>query len=324
MDNEKMPEIHVCELCDFKCSKYSNYKKHLATAKHRFNENGNEKMPKNALSNNVCNFCGKEYKFISGLSRHKKKCIKKQELENKLCKDCSDVDVASLTSLMTKDMIIDLIKENGIIKELICKQSEKIEKQHKQITEMLPKLNAITNINNTINNTANIKHKFNINIFLNEECKDALNMDEFISKIEVSLDQLDITKNKGLAEGLSNVILENMNKLSLYERPMHCTDVKRETLYIKENDAWEKDKDKTKIRKAIKSASGKQFKSLSKWTHENPDFKEDDMKQDYFARALSVIGKPTDTIDDKVIKKICSNTYLKGEEMASKSSDDFT
>lgn len=313
MDNKKMPVFYGCELCDFKCSKKSNLDKHFLTLKHKNNENGNKKMPKNAASEFVCEFCEKEYKFISGLSRHKKTCKKRLEFEKNSCHDCSDISVETISSMMTKDMILDLIKENGEIKELLYKQNEKIEVQHKQITEMLPKLNSITNINNTINNTANVKQKFNINIFLNEKCKDALNMDDFIKSIEVSLEQLDITKNKGLAEGLSNVIIENMNKLSLFERPLHCTDVKRETLYIKDNDTWEKDNNKEKIKKAIKTASGKQYQGLLKWTQENPDFKENDAKQDYFSHTVRAIGKPTDTIDEKVIKKLCSNTYLKGE-----------
>ena len=132
-----------------------------------------------------------------------------------------------------------------------------------------------------------------------------------LNQIEVSLDQLDVTKSKGLAEGLSNVILESISKLSLYERPLHCTDIKRETLYIKDNNSWEKDKDRTKIKKVIKDASSKQYKTLQQWTQENPDFNDDDSKQEYFAKTVSAIGKDTDKIEEKVIKKICSNIYLK-------------
>ena len=172
----------------------------------------------------------------------------------------------------------------------------------KQITDILPKVG---------NNNTNVKQKFNINIFLNEQCKDALNMNDFINQIEVSLDQLDITNSKGLAEGLSNVLLESISKLSLYERPVHCTDIKRETLYIKDNNSWEKDSNKTKIKKAIKEASNKQYKTLQQWTQENPDLDKNDKKQKYFAKTISAMGKDNDKTEDKVIKKICSNTYLK-------------
>ena len=308
MDNKKMPDFFYCIKCDFKCSKKSNYEAHLSTRKHNYGKNDNKKMPKNAASY-ICSICLKEYKFQSGLSRHKKKCEEKVEE----CKECDINEEEIIPSNISKDTIIDLIKENGEIKELLCRQYEKIEEQHKQISELMPKINNTTNINNTnhITNNANVRQKFNINIFLNEKCKDALNMNDFINQIEVSLDQLDITKSKGLAEGLSNVILENISKLSLYERPLHCTDIKRETLYIKDNDSWEKDKDRTKIKKVIKDASNKQYKTLQQWTQKNPDFKENDNKQEYFAKTLSVIGNDSEKVDEKVIKKICSNTYLK-------------
>ena len=159
-------------------------------------------MPKNAAAQYVCEICEKEYKFISGLSRHKKMCF--QTKNKKEIYDLSsnqDENYINEYTYMTKEMIIDLIKENGEIKELLCKQSEKIEEKNKKISVMLPQINAVTNINNTYN-TANIKQKFNVNIFLNEKCKDAINMDDFIKSLEISLDQLDITKNKGLAEGL--------------------------------------------------------------------------------------------------------------------------
>ena len=308
MDNEKMPEFYYCSKCDFRCSKKSNYEAHLLTRKHNYGNNDNKKMPKNAASY-MCSICNKEYKFASGLSRHKKKCFESQEL----CQPITETTLinTNIVNSLSKDMIVDLIKENSEIKELICKQSEKIEEQNKQITELLPKINNTTNINNHITNNANVKQKFNINIFLNEQCKDALNMNDFINQIEVSLDQLDITNSKGLAEGLSNVLLESISKLSLYERPVHCTDIKRETLYIKDNNSWEKDSNKTKIKKAIKEASNKQYKTLQQWTQENPDLDKNDKKQEYFAKTISAMGKDNDKTEDKVIKKICSNTYLK-------------
>jgi hypothetical protein len=131
------------------------------------------------------------------------------------------------------------VKTNKEMREIIIKQQD-------QISELLPKIgnNFITNNNNN--------NKFNIQVFLNERCKDAINMSDFIKSIQVSLQQLDYTKQNGIVNGLSNVIIENMNKLGLYQRPIHCTDIKRESLYIKDDDNWEKDVNKEKIRKAIK------------------------------------------------------------------------
>ena len=128
--------------------------------------------------------------------------------------------------------------------------------------------------------------------------------------VAVSLKQLDFTKNNGLEKGLSNVIIENMSKLSLTERPVHCTDVKRETLYIKDNDVWEKDEDKSRIKEAIKKTSNKNYNAVCHWAKENPDFMENENKQDFYAKAITTIGKPLDNIDSKIIKKICPNIYL--------------
>lgn len=295
---------YTCELCDYKGNKKSNFERHILSRKHKLAHNATQKE---LFKKYMC-VCEKEFNHKSSLYRHKKKCkINSQNQDISLCE--------YIDSNNTKNMITDLMQENITIKELLYKQSEKLEQQHKELTDMLPKINAVKNIHNenTIIKNTNVKQNFNIQIFLNEKCKDALNMDEFINKIEVTLDQLDITKNNGLSEGLTNIILENINKLSLYERPMHCTDIKREILYIKNEDSWEKDKNKIKIKKALKDASGKQYKSLQKWTKENPDFKENDIKQEYFAKTVSAIGKPIDVVDGKVIKKLCSNIYVKDE-----------
>ena len=136
-------------------------------------------------------------------------------------------------------------------------------------------------------------------------------MSDFIKSIEVSLQQLDYTKEKGFVNGLSNVIIENMNKLELYERPIHCTDTKRETLYIKDDDVWEKDINKQKIKKAIKDVSTKQFCALNNWTKENPDFQNNEHKQNYYTHALVSIANNKQHNEDKIIKKLCNNSYIK-------------
>tara|TARA_B110001452_G_scaffold259115_1_gene255090 strand:+ start:446 stop:1372 length:927 start_codon:yes stop_codon:yes gene_type:complete len=294
--NIEKHQFFICNNCDFKCCKRGDYNRHLGTQKHFRLTNTYPDVIKNIEKKYSCT-CGKNYKHKQSLFTHKKKCDFKET--------CVEISGNVSTSLIKLDdeavdykfMFFKLLDENKDFKDLLVKQQE-------QIGELIPKVG--NNNNNTIN-----KNKFNINIFLNEQCKDALNMNEFIKSIEVSLDQLDLTKNKGLTEGLSNVLIENMNKLSLYERPMHCTDVKRETLYIKDNDSWEKDKDKTKIKKAIKDASNKQFKTMHQWTQENPDFKEDDLKKDYFVHMLANVSKDSAKVDEKIIKKLCSSYNLK-------------
>ena len=136
-------------------------------------------------------------------------------------------------------------------------------------------------------------------------------MNDFLNQIEISLENLLTTKNKGLTEGISNVFIENMSKLSLYERPMHCTDIKRETLYIKENNVWEKDQDKSRIKTAIKEASCAQFKRVKEWMDENPDYENDEKKQQEFIQLIVKCGESIDGIDSKIIKRLCNSSYLK-------------
>ncbi len=298
---------YICKFCDYKCSKKYNFNKHILTNKHKILTNTDVKVEKVALNKYACN-CGRKYKHRQSLFTHQKKCnyeVSNFDENDDIIYDNSCTTITNTTEDIVnyKSMFFKIMDENKEVRSLLITQQKQIENQQKQIGELIPKIGN--------NNNNNIKQKLNLNIFLNEKCKDALNMGEFVKNLEISLQQLDITKNKGLAEGLSNVFIENMNKLSVYERPMHCTDIKRETLYIKDNDSWEKDTDKTKIKKAINNASTKQFKTLHQWTVDNPDFKEDDLKKDYFVHTLSNVSKKPSTVDDKIIKKICSNTYVK-------------
>jgi hypothetical protein len=262
-----------CESCDYNTNKKTDFEKHLLTKKHNA-----QKSDKVATKSSLffCD-CGKEYKHQQSLQRHKITCVS--------CKICNEKIVEK--QIDYKDMFIDIMNEN---KEL-----------RKTITDMVPKIGNNNNSNNTNN--------FNINVFLNEKCKDAINIDQFIKSIEISLEQLDFTKQNGLAEGLGNLLIENMNKLSIYERPVHCTDVKRETLYIKDNDNWERDNDKFKIKRAIREVSNKQFKSLEKWNKQNLDLNSEE-KKDEFIKILTTVSEDCSTIDNKIIKKICNKSYL--------------
>jgi len=280
----------ICEKCNYKSNKKHDYSRHLMTSKHL-----KITMDNDFTQQNVKNFkckCSKEFKYMSGLSKHKKTCT---FLKN---------NNTDLIQIENKKEIIELKEDNKELKNMIKELIKENAKQQQQIGELIPKIGNTTN-NNTQNN------KFNINLFLNEKCKDAINMTDFIKSIQVSIEQLDFTKCNGLANGLSKTIMDNMNKLSVFERPMHCTDVKRETLYIKDENEWTKDASKEKIKKAINKASGKNYNALQDWKDENPDFLVNDSKTDYFTKTITTIGKPTNTIDDKVIKNLCKETYIK-------------
>jgi hypothetical protein len=286
-EKTKKNEIkYICKNCNYITFKKTDYNRHLLTSKHLKLQNTTNILEENEildLKKFVCE-CGKKYKHHSSLWSHKKKC-----------------------SYLNNSNKLSIINENTIVDELkniIIKQQTQISKQQEQLSELLPKIG-----NNITNNTQN--NKFNINVFLNEKCKDAINMTDFIKSIEVSLQQLDFTKQNGLAHGLSKTIMDNMNKLSLYERPLHCTDIKRETLYIKDENEWTKDASKEKIKKAIKKASGKNYNALQDWKEENPDFMSNDSKTDYFTKTITIIGKSGEATEEKIIKNLCKETYIK-------------
>ena len=267
---------YFCEYCNYKCSNKTNFEKHLTTQKHKKQLLEKKKLleisgNEQIITNFICPNCKKYFKTKSGLWKHNKNCEKN-----------------TFTELLKK---ID--EKDKTIKE----QNDELKEKDKTIKDMIPK------IGNNNNN-----QQFNINIFLNEDCKDAINMSDFIKSIKVSAEQLEYTTKNGLQKGLSNVILENMNKLSLNERPVHCTDTRRDTMYIKDNNVWEKDNDKSKIKEAINKVSGKNYSALSDWSKDNPDFMENENKQEYYTKAITTIGKKVD--ESKIIKEVSKDTYL--------------
>ena len=301
MDNKKIPKnpvIFCCEKCNYNTSSKKDFNKHLLTLKHKNRINDN-KITKNNNSF-ICETCNKEYCYLSGLLRHKKKCNfisnkKNIEIENTF-DDNNTLDSSNNKLELTNDLIMKILNDNQEMRNIIVKQQE-------QISELIPKVG--NNNNNTQNN------KFNIQVFLNEQCKDAINMSDFIKSLHITIDQLDFTKQNGLAQGLSKSIIDNMSKLSIYQRPMHCTDSKRETLYIKDDNNWSKDGAKDKLKNVINKASSKNYNALMEWKTLNPDFMNNEDKTDYFTKTISTIGKPTSSIDDKVIKLLCKEIYVK-------------
>lgn len=295
---EKSPKIFCCKHCDYTTSSKKDFNKHLMTPKHenttKYNENG-RKIPKKIYE---CE-CGKSYPYRASLYNHKKTCTISGN-KNIIINKPENIDY--------KDMFLTMIKENKQLQEILVTQQN-------QINELIPKIgNQIIGDNNTINN----KHKFNINIFLNEQCKDALTMNEFIDKIKITMNDLVVTKNKGLSEGVSNIFIENMNKLSIRERPIHCTDVKRETVYIKCEDtvndgtSWMKDIENSQLKNALKRVSCVQQKNLDKWTKEHPNWLNNPEQQEEY---MQLVKNCTDDLqenkrEDKVIRKVCNQTYL--------------
>jgi hypothetical protein len=309
---EKVKCKFNCELCNYNTNRSDHFKQHNVSTKHIYIKNG-------IISNNklfAC-ACGKQYMRRQGLHKHKKTCEYVcptsddivENTEDDIVENTEDDIVENTEDDDTnyKAMFIALLKNND---KMVETMAEMVPKMVETMAEMVPK---IGNNNNSNNNSHN---KFNLNVFLNEKCKDAMTMDKFIEGIEISMKNLLTTKDKGLAEGISNIFVENMNKLSLHERPLHCTDTKRETLYIK-NDKWEKDKDNKQVKGNMRAIAQKQVRSLNKWTEEHPDYMKVSHLQDEYSKLVKGISDTLDQNEEKVLKKVCDNVYLsdKGESM---------
>jgi len=234
-----------CSQCNFKCSKQSNYILHLKTKKHIYRASGNilenAEMKKNAIHN--CD-CGKNYATLSGLWKHK-------------TKGCSITN--KIIDTNQNELITYLIQENKEFKNLIL---EIVKKDTCQTTT--------NNITNT--NTTNSHNKsFNLHFFLNETCKDAMNITDFVESIKLQLSDLERVGELGYIEGISNIIVKNLKDLDITQRPVHCTDKKRETMYIKDQDKWEKDEEQKKMHKMVRKVADKNARMLPKFKEAHPD-----------------------------------------------------
>lgn len=323
--SQKSRKKYICDNCSFYSNNKTDYNNHLKTIKHcsvtMANEMANDsarnlaKIEKIKIIDNIDYYtcdCGKKYRHKSSLCKHKKICYFLEKEDNNLKKDSEKEDNTLLIKTDLKDIVCKLMNENKDIKDCLMRENQELKRQiqekDSQISNLIPKVGN----NNTNNNTNNIKQRFNINIFLNEKCRDAISIDEFVEKIEISMKDLLTTRDRGLSEGLSNIIIDNMNKLSLYERPLHCTDKKRETLYIKE-DYWVKDDSCKKISDVFKKITNKQFKTIKKWIHENPDYIKDEKLQDQYIKLVTKCTASLDENERKLIKNICNNVYLENK-----------
>ena len=293
----KTPFEYHCQNCDVKCSKKSDMTRHLLTAKHQKSAFGKVLEPVEgagvaAVKNKdyICK-CNKIYKTHSGLWKHKQICsFVTKTIEIEPDENFLQVLEGGVTD---KELILQLLKQNQEFKE--------------QIMELVKKDTICTtnNINNTVNNNQN----FNLNFFLNEQCKDALDIMDFIGSLKFQLSDLEHTGNVGYVKGVSDIFLKNLKELDVYKRPIHCSDLKREVMYVKDKDVWEKDEDKKKITLAIRHIADKNFKQIHQWLIENPEAKDARNKKN--EQYMRIVNKCTGGIDEeedeKYYGKIISN-----------------
>lgn len=275
--------LRQCINCDFKCIKQSDWDRHINTAKHknRTNLNNLEHFYAEKSQSFLCNKCNKEYKARNSLWYHSKKCKEPTVAE---------VFANNNTQQLT---------------ELVLKMVE----QNQELTKQIVELSRIGGNHHNTNNI-NSNNKFNINVFLNEQCKDALNISDFVSSLVVSVKDLEETARLGYSEGISKIFLNGLQQLDTHSRPIHCNDSKREILYIKDEDKWEKDNENNdKIIKAIKTIAHKNMKMIPEWTKQNPDYNDSSSKTNdkYFKIVMNSMSGSTEEEQKKNINKIVSN-----------------
>jgi hypothetical protein len=290
--NQSLPQVcfkFYCEKCDYGTCKKSSYDDHLVSNKHIKSTIHNQILPKICSeSKYTCEICDKKYKDNSGLWRHKKKCI----VEN--C-DGQNTNIESNQDILKKDNMIEyLINENKDFKNLIME---------------LIKKDSINNTNNTFCNNSN-NNTFNLQVFLNDKCKDAMNMSEFVDTIKIQLSDLENFAHVDYADGISKILLKNFNNLETCLRPIHCSDLKRETLYIKENNCWTKEPDdKPSLKKAIKQVAFKNIRQINEWVKENPGCQDPRTKQNVKYNKIVMNSMSGGTIEEQKdnIEKIVKN-----------------
>ena len=329
--NDKSPSkphnIYSCLLCAFNTQHKRDYNNHLATAKHRkMTEDDTkhvEKTEKTSKRIFECN-CGNIYKYRQGLFAHKKKC----KVELSIPENITENTIENTKNMVNGEFIMEMFKENQEFKTLLIEQCRQSELQHKKMFELQQENNTLMNKmveisqtslsvpttinNNTTNNTNNTQ--FNIQLFLNETCKNAINFTDFIDNIQVTDDDLENNVKMGFVEGVTKIIMDNLRQLELTNRPIHCTDVKRETIYVKEEEQWDKENSNKVIQKGIQNITCKNMQQLCQWREENPSYA-DDMDSVLGEKSIamqqnSLAGTKREDFYPKIIKNIAKETII--------------
>ena len=351
-DNAENANKYVCEKCDFRCSKQSNFNTHLLTYKHQkiMEANQLESQPSSTISF-ICPNCNKKYSHLSGLCRHKKICVavNKQTVTDFVSDNLSEINTddvffpdenikitsTDLRNMITdtqfcKKMMVELIKTNNNLQAQIL---EMMKNSQTQVSNTTPAATAPSSIgiasngdHNTINaNTINSNNNsFNMNVFLNEKCKDAMNMKDFVNSIQLNLTDLENVGTHGYVKGMSNILIDNLQKMDVYKRPVHCSDVKRDTLYVKDDDEWERDgPDHPKMVNAVLAVEHKNVALVSEWAKANPRCMNSNTREN--ERYMKLSKAATDGEKEgniaKVIKKVAKKVAIEKNEPTCQTND---
>ena len=312
----KDDKLFTCLCCNYITSRKSNLDRHNKSPKHKYNKfslSCNMPVESNFKILNKSNLkltceCGKEFTYKQGLSTHKKKCSMYTDNTINNIKHC----------LLDKNIFLEILSQNDEFKQLIVQQNKIMIEQTNTLIEISKGVSSLntTHNNNTVNNNSHNK-TFNLQFFLNDTCKNAMNLTDFVSSLQIDLTDLESVGELGFVNGLSKLIINGLNDLEECERPVHCSDLKRESIYVKDNNKWEKeDADNTKMKKALKQIAHKNIKMLPVWKAKNPDCKrsESHLSDKYSHLVIEAMGGSGDNDEEKankIIRKIAKEVTIK-------------
>lgn len=337
MANVKIPQkslIYSCDICEYITASKKDYNKHLLTRKHIRLMNANEFILKNPYT---CE-CGRVYKHMSSLCKHRSKCnikmadesntipiINNDMLEHAVTNNYQRNDVTE-EPLNQIEIIVELLKQNKEFKDLILEERREfqqiITEQNKQLSSQNDKmLEMASNMGNHNTTNSNNNNKFNMNVFLNEKCKDAISLKDFVKSMELTIEDFIQTGELGFVDGLSHVMIERINNMEIYSRPLHCTDLKRETVYIKDDEKWEKDENKEHLRNAVKKIARKNENMRPIWygTVPDVDILGSDNCEKFFKYSKSALGgygkDQTKAFEDKIMRNVLKEVTIDKQMM---------
>ena len=307
IQTSKNINIFVCDNCHFTCSKKGDYNRHLLTLKHVLATNSNTHYIKNINMLHICDTCNKEYNDRTGLWRHKKKC----NTQINTIPTTSSTQVGKNEFHVDKELLIKmLLKNQDVMENVISKNQEVMEK----MMEMMPQMGNNSHNTNSHNTTNN---QFNIQMFLNEHCKNAMNLADFIETLPITAATYDSTIENGLTKTITNMITSGLSKLDILERPIHCTDATRKTLYVKESNIWEKDTELLKVVTGITKLIRKKRTLISRWKEVNEGWDTIERKQIKFTELVCNIMTDIEYDEKetgKIVRSISKTVYLDNEE----------
>ena len=317
---------NVCNICDFSCGKKSDWLRHLATAKHikacTVALSDNDLHP--TTSKYICPNCSKIYISRNGLWVHKKKCNVSENIVIQTDDETITLDVnentikTNIEVSYLSNLILEVVKNNSELQKQTCelqKQNQEFQQElQKQNQDFQMQMMEICKTSNVNINSNNNNKTFNLQVFLNEECKDAMNLSEFIESIHLKLPDLLNIGKMGYTEGISKIILKELNETAQNKRPVHCSDIKRETMYVKQENKWEKEgPENLTIKNAIKNIEQKNIALLMKdWKAEHPDhMNSDSSENDEYLRLVNQITSGSEDNLNKVVRRIAKEVMIK-------------